>query len=271
MALYIISLVQKNVSVSSIRQFVASVSWMHNLGGHDNPIDTSVVQNILQSANRQVAKPVFHKKPITKETLFTLRNSFPIEHSDWNLCQLRDFLYILMSFTAFLRYHEASQIRRDDLCLNIDYFKLNIPKSKTDQSRAGQTVFITRSSSELCALTWLVRYLKQANIPNGEKKYIFRAIFHSDKHNLWGLRTSNKTLSHSYLSEMFKKRITQAGIEGSGLTLHSLRAGGVTLAANTGVPERLYKAHGRWKSDAVECYIQDPIDAKLSVTKHMDV
>jgi hypothetical protein len=36
---------------------------------------------------------------------------------------------------------------------------------------------------------------------------------------------------------------------------HSLRAGGATDAAKSGVEERHIKAHGNWKSDAVRVYI----------------
>ena len=31
--------------------------------------------------------------------------------------------------------------------------------------------------------------------------------------------------------------------------LHSLRAGGASAAANAGVPDRMFKRHGRWRSE----------------------
>ena len=50
--------------------------------------------------------------------------------------------------------------------------------------------------------------------------------------------------------------------------LHSLRAGGATAAANMGVNDRLFKKHGRWKSDKVkDGYIHESIETKLIVTK----
>ena len=33
------------------------------------------------------------------------------------------------------------------------------------------------------------------------------------------------------------------------MSLHSLRAGGATSAANVGIPDRLFKRHGRWASE----------------------
>ena len=49
--------------------------------------------------------------------------------------------------------------------------------------------------------------------------------------------------------------------------LHSLRAGGVSAAANNGVKDRMFKRHGRWVSEsAKDGYIKDNIDERLSVS-----
>ena len=50
--------------------------------------------------------------------------------------------------------------------------------------------------------------------------------------------------------------------------LHSLRAGGASAAADSGIPDRLLKRHGRWLSDrAKDGYIKDNIMSLLSVTQ----
>ena len=52
--------------------------------------------------------------------------------------------------------------------------------------------------------------------------------------------------------------------------LHSLRSGGATEAANRNVPDRLFKAHGRWRSEnAKDGYVKDSLLSKLSVTKKL--
>ena len=38
----------------------------------------------------------------------------------------------------------------------------------------------------------------------------------------------------------------------SAIGTHSLRSGGATAAANGGVPDRLFKRHGRWASESAE-------------------
>lgn len=40
--------------------------------------------------------------------------------------------------------------------------------------------------------------------------------------------------------------------------LHSFRSGGATAAALSGVPDRVFKKHGRWKSDmAKDRYVRE--------------
>ena len=45
---------------------------------------------------------------------------------------------------------------------------------------------------------------------------------------------------------------------GGNFGLHSARSGGATIVANKGVPDRLFKLHGRWVSDkAKDAYVKD--------------
>jgi len=50
-------------------------------------------------------------------------------------------------------------------------------------------------------------------------------------------------------STMFRKKLEALGHSATGFGLHSFRAGGASAAAKAGVPDRLFKQHGRWKSD----------------------
>ena len=48
----------------------------------------------------------------------------------------------------------------------------------------------------------------------------------------------------------------------------SLRSGGATAADNAGIPDRLFKRHGRWSSEsAKDGYVKDSLSSRLSVTQ----
>ena len=53
---------------------------------------------------------------------------------------------------------------------------------------------------------------------------------------------------------------------------HSLRAGGASAAANARAADRLFKRHGRWKSDkAKDGYIKDSDHSLLSVSLSLGI
>lgn len=55
-------------------------------------------------------------------------------------------------------------------------------------------------------------------------------------------------------------------------SMHSLRAGNATAAANAGVPDRLFTRHGRWWSEsAKDGYVKDSVEKRLSVSKNLGI
>ena len=50
-------------------------------------------------------------------------------------------------------------------------------------------------------------------------------------------------------------------------TLHSVRCGGATAAANAQVPRSLIAMHGRWQSDCVDSYVLMNDNSRFSVTR----
>ena len=60
-----------------------------------------------------------------------------------------------------------------------------------------------------------------------------------------------------------------AGLQGN-YGLHSLRAGGASAAANAGVPDRLFKRHGRWRSEtAKDGYLKESLSDLLTVSQSL--
>ena len=54
----------------------------------------------------------------------------------------------------------------------------------------------------------------------------------------------NDTLSYTRVRELFLAIVTAVGIEREEFSLHRLRSGGTSAAANAGVDDRLFKNHG---------------------------
>ena len=75
------------------------------------------------------------------------------------------------------------------------------------------------------------------------------------------------SLSYSRCRELIKEKIEVLGLNAKDYSTHSLRRGGATACAKNNVSDRLFKKHGRWKSDcAKDGYVEENIAEKISVT-----
>ena len=74
------------------------------------------------------------------------------------------------------------------------------------------------------------------------------------------------------MREVFLAKLKSLGFNAKQFGLHSLRAGGATAAANAGIPDRLFKRHGRWRSEiAKDGYVKDSMSALLSVSESLEL
>ena len=70
--------------------------------------------------------------------------------------------------------------------------------------------------------------------------------------------------------ELVLEKLKELGLDPKQFGLHSLRAGGASVAANAGVPDRWFKRHGRWLSEnANDGYVKDKLEDRLSVTRSL--
>ena len=74
-----------------------------------------------------------------------------------------------------------------------------------------------------------------------EQRFVFRPIC---KSKMGERLLESGSISYTCLWEQFKSKIHKLGYNPTDFGLHSLRAGGATMAANVGVPDRLFKRHG---------------------------
>ena len=116
----------------------------------------------------------------------------------------------------------------------------------------------------LALLHYLIKYLEAARIPSFSQNFIFRSLRY-DK-NLKGNVLSSKPLTPSRAGEILKEKLGAIGADPSKFSDHSFRSAGATSAANLNVPDRLFKVHGRWKSDsAKDGHVHDKLDSRLYV------
>ena len=180
-----------------------------------------------------------------------------------SLTDMRLVAACLLAFSAFLRYDELAKLRCCDVTFSPLRMAVHIASSKTDQYRQGDNVLVARTGSA----TWPVEcYYTMAALSTQSKLRLFRGIVVT--RNGERLR-SQGSLSYTCLRELFLSKLSQLGFDPKYCGLHS---GGASAAANGGVPDRLFKRHGRWHSEsAKDGYIKDSVSALMSVSESLNL
>jgi hypothetical protein len=149
--------------------------------------------------------------------------------------------------------------------LSDSHLEILIESSKTDIYRQGHTVVIARTNNDTCPVAMCEKYLLKADIALDSDDFIFRSLSFFKSKDTYRLCKINKSLSYTRARKLLLEALTQAGFKKK-FGLHSLRSGGVSEAARNRIPERLLKAHGRWKSDiAKDGYIKENMRNRLSL------
>ena len=90
----------------------------------------------------------------------------------------------------------------------------------------------------------LDRYMELAMTGSSPELPLFRGKVHTKS----GERLRKKgCFSYTRMREIVLEKLSELGLDRKLFGLHSLRSGGASAAAGAGVPDRLFKHHGRWR------------------------
>ena len=268
-SLYLHHLLENSLGSSTIYSVFYAINWVHKLAGFDNrnPCDKFLVKSIVEASSRVLRKPVRKAEPITPEILGLIFQQYG-ESS--NLLDIRFVCMCLLAYAGFFRISELLSIRRSNIVTEDLYHKIFVEVSKTDKYREGSWVYIAKTGNCTCPYTYLIKYLEAARIPSFSQNFIFRSLRYDKK--LKGNVLSPKPLTASRAGEILKEKLEAIGLDPFKFSSHSFRSGAATSAANLNVPDRLFKVHGRWKSDsAKDGYVRDKVDSRLYVPLHIGI
>lgn len=265
-ALYLTELIDKKCSVSVIQSAVYGIKWAHKVRGMSDPTDNHFVTNLMESCKRQNSVPVERKDIVTSEQIISLCEKY---ESSCDILVLRDLAMIVLCFSGFLRFDEVSSLRCKDVSLHEHFLSLFLVKSKTDQYRQGNKVLINEGKTAGCPISILKRYISAANVDLKSGDFLFKPAYRSK--GKCALINKNKPISYTRARETIISRLKEVCGDAN-LGLHSMRAGGASMAARSTVNERCWKRHGRWKGEkSKDGYVEDTIEKRLEVSKYLNL
>ena len=113
----------------------------------------------------------------------------------------------------------------------------------------------------------LEEYISAAQIDLSEDLPLFRALATPRSKEMVRIQGISYTRARELVKDAFKG-LTDV----SKLRLYSLRAGRVTSGACAGIPDRLFRRHGRWASEnAKDGYVKDDFNSRLLVTRSLGI
>ena len=96
-------------------------------------------------------------------------------------------------------------------------------------------------------------------------KHLFRGLIKTKAGSR--LRESG-SISYTRGRELVLEMLGDIGLDRKKVGLRSFSPRGSSAAANAGIPDRMFKRHGRWKSEnAKDGYIKDTLKERFSVSK----
>jgi len=162
-------------SYSSLVLTHSALKWFHSFLPDivDNPLDSPVCVNLLESAKRCKA-PVKKKSPVSADMIKEIVGKYGSPSA--NLKDLRLVCICTLGFAGFFRYDELSNILPCHLEFFPEYLKVFVPRAKNDVYREGNYVYINRLNNQYCPVALLERYIHMADTDPTSTTALFRQV-----------------------------------------------------------------------------------------------
>jgi site-specific recombinase XerD len=206
------------LSVSSIGRRLAGIAYAHKLAKLASPASSEDVKVILSGIRRTIGCAPKRKAAATADRIRDMLDACPD-----SMRGIRDRALLALGFAGAFRRSELCALEVSDLTEVPDGFRVLIRRSKTDQTGEGQEIVIPRGL-RIRPVAAVQAWLQAAAIESG---YLFRAIHRGGQVKPSGLRGHDVAI-------IVKTYAQKAGLDPAEFSGHSLRAGFVTSAAETG-------------------------------------
>jgi integrase len=254
----------RTMAPASVTIYMNIVRILHEEAGLPNPLSNNYeINRIKRGLLRIKGTPPVQKDPMTPEILVRVYNTLDLASN----ADKAFWCAVLIGFFGFLRkaslFPNSPSVpplkrlcKRDISQLNLEGFTLTCNHSKTNQfNRRVHTIpYSTCRDRRLCPVFATLMHLGASDLDPVSPLFNFR------EHG------SERFHSHAAFVARLKLGITQAGLDATRISCHSLRRGGATLSFSAGVSADQIKVRGDWVSEAYQQYVVLDAASKIGVS-----
>ena len=163
-----------------------------------------------------------------------------VESMEETVIETRNAALLTLGFAGGFRRSELVGLNCEDIAERPEGLIVTIRKSKTDQEGNGRIIGIPFGRGRICPASLTLAWLSQLDDQEGP---MFRPIRK-------GGGTINQRLSGKAVAKIVKCAAHSIGLNSKNYSAHSLRAGFVTSAIQSGAPSHLVRKQTGHASDA---------------------
>lgn len=244
---YLTELARAEAKVGTMSRRLSAIRFAHQLRDHPDPTTGARVVAVWEGIRRTHGAPPEQASPLMPPDLFDVLTACPT-HKIWktkgrppepDLTGLRDRALLLVGFFGALRRSELAALTVDDIGEHPNGLVIALPRSKVNQrGEHTELVVLPRADSTRCPVRAVETWTATAGITDGP---LLRPISK-------GNRPLPRALNPESINDLVQAAIGRAGIDPTGYSAHSLRAGFVTYAHLRGASDRAIAHQTRHRS-----------------------
>ena len=248
------------------------------------PTDDPLVGLVVEAITRQYVKPVTKKLPTSVELVkrivhllvnkdvYRSRGDFRESITDWRLA-----VQTLFKFVCFARFEETVELRKNNFkLLPSGDLEVTFFKGKNYNSFHPRSCVIAKLGGPFCPVRLISKYWERLNYPAGVNGVFLPAVQSKFARGQSGrvrlqVPQHDRAISYDACRKQFKEVLERLGEDSRLYGLHSNRLGGLTKAANAGLPWPVVGAHGRWHpgSKVPQTYHRQSLQLRKQVTQSL--
>lgn len=208
----------KGLKASTISRKSSAIRFAHKAADLPSPTEAAIVESTVRGIRREIGTATTQKAPATATAIAVMLSRVPA-----TMQGIRDRALLALGFAGAFRRSELVALRVEDITLTNEGADVRIRRSKTDQEGAGHEISIPHGT-HLRPVEALQAWLSAAGIEHGP---IFRPVTKGGTVGMDALTAQSVAL-------IVKRYAAASGLDVKTFAGHSLRAGFVTSAAESG-------------------------------------